>query len=71
MKRNVGYKIKAIVASLLMGGCLLQNGSCSLSIRETVIGGFESISRSLAETLLDEFFTRLEGNQFPEDNTST
>lgn len=53
--------------ALLMGGSLLQLGSCDPVVRETLLTGLETTTSTLAQTFVTAFFVSLQDD----DTTGT
>ncbi len=60
-----GRMVRAATAALI-GGSLLQLGSCDPTVRATLLTGLESTSSTLVQTFVTAFFTSLQ-----DDTTDT
>jgi hypothetical protein len=50
------------LAALLMGGSVLQLGSCDPTVRSTLLTGLEATASTLTQTFITAYFTGLQQN---------
>ncbi len=67
-RRSRRRRMVRAMAALMMGGSLLQLGSCDPVVRQTLLTGLEATTGTLAQTFVTAFFASLDDT---EDTTLT
>lgn len=59
-RRSRRRRVTRAMMALLMGGSLLQLGSCDPVVRDTLLTGLEATTSTLAQTFVTAFFASLD-----------
>lgn len=57
--RRIRQRTLRYVMAIALGGSVFQLGSCDPTVRSTLIGGLQTTTNALADTLIQVFFTSL------------
>ena len=70
-KRSMRQRIMRTAATVLVGGSVLQLGSCDPTVRATLLTGLETTASTLAQTFVTAFFVSLDDGQTTGTLTTT
>ncbi|GJM23668.1 MAG: hypothetical protein DHS20C16_00830 [Phycisphaerae bacterium] len=59
-KRGKNRMKRKAIAALLVGGSVLQLGSCDPTVRSTLLTGLEATASTLTQTFITAYFTGLQ-----------
>ena len=59
-KRGFNRRLLTWVTAVALGGTVFQLGSCDPTVRSTLLGGLESTTATLANTIITAFFVSLQ-----------
>ncbi len=70
-KRSLRQRMMRSALAILVGGSVLQLGSCDPVVRQTLLTGLETTTSTLAQTFVTAFFASLDDDSSSTSLTTT
>ena len=70
-RRRLRQRMMRSAMAILLGGSVLQLGSCDPVVRSTLLTGLESTTSTLAQTFVTAFFASLNDDETSDSLTTT